>query len=208
MFPQARLKMTQPTDTGAVCDLLLSLGLPALVVDPATGNVTTSNSLFAEFIGLTSTDELRTSFSERIWVSLASQDQNRWSQAVSSGKAILTFCSIDEAAENITLIWSAPIQSSLEQAVLCVLFRGDSPGEGQELIAKGRELERRRLKETLHADFAQELLGAAFGAKLLADKLEQGRQGELAQSASALTTLLNRMAERLPSLTEIPSTKE
>lgn len=200
--------MTQATDTGAVCDLLQSLGLPALVVEPVTGNVTASNSLFAEFVGLTSTDELRTSFSERIWASLASQDQNRWSQAVSSGKAVLTFCSIDELAENITVIWSAPIQSSLEQAVLCVLLRSDSPGGGQELIAKGRELERRRFKEALHANFAQELLGAAFGAKLLADKLEQGRQGELAQSASALTTLLNRMAERLPSLTEVPSTKE
>lgn len=193
--------MTQATDTGAVCDLLQSLGLPALVVEPVTGNVTASNSLFAEFVGLTSTDELRTSFSERIWASSASQ-------AVSSGKAVLTFCSIDELAENITVIWSAPIQSPLEQAVLCVLFRSDAPGGGQELIAKGRELERRRLKEALHANFAQELLGAAFGAKLLADKLEQGRQGELAQSASALTTLLNRMAERLPSLTEVPSTKE
>jgi signal transduction histidine kinase len=200
--------MTLATDTGAVCDLLQSLGLPALVVEPVTGNVTTSNSLFAEFIGLTSTGELRNSFSERIWVSLASQDQNRWSQAVSSGKAILTFCSIDELAENITVIWSAPIQSSSEQAVLCVLFRSDSSGERQQLIAKGRELERQRLKEALHANFAQELLGAAFGAKLLADKLEQGRQGELAQSASALTRLLNRMAEQLPSLTEVPSTKE
>ena len=200
--------MTQATDTDAVCDLLQSLSLPALVVEPVTGNVTTSNSLFAEFIGLTSTDELRTSFSERIWARLASQDQNRWSQAVSSGKAVLSFCSIDELAEKITVIWSAPIQGSLEQAVLCVLFRSDPPGEGQELIAKGRELERRRLKEALHANFAQELLGAAFGAKLLTDKLEQGRQGELAQSASALTTLLNRMAERLPGLTEAPSTKE
>ena len=200
--------MTQATDTGAVCDLLQSLGLPALVVEPITGNVTRSNSLFAEFIGLTSTDELRTSFSERIWASLASKDQNRWSQAVSSGKAVLTFCSIDELAENKTVIWSAPIQSPLEQAVLCVLFRSDSPGEGPQLIAKARELERRRLKEALHANFAQELLGAAFGAKLLADKLEQSRQGELAQSASALTRLLNRMAERLPSLTEVPSTKD
>jgi PAS domain-containing protein len=97
--------MTQATDTGAVCDLLQSLGLPALVVEPVTGNVTASNSLFAEFVGLTSTDELRTSFSERIWARLASQDQNRWRQAVSSGKAVLTFCSIDELAENITVIW-------------------------------------------------------------------------------------------------------
>jgi hypothetical protein len=200
--------MTHATDTGAVCDLLQSLCLPALVVEPVTGNVTASNSLFAEFIGLTSTDELRTAFSERIWARLASQDQNRWSQAVSSGKAVLTFCSTDELAGNITAIWSAPIQSPLEKAVLCVLFRGYSLGEGQELIAKGRELERRRLKEALHANFAQELLGAAFVAKLLADKLEQGRQGELAQSASALTRLLNRMAEQLPSLTEVPPKKE
>jgi PAS domain-containing protein len=200
--------MTQATDIGAVCNLLQSLGLPALVVEPVTGNVTTSNSLFAELIGLTSADELSTSFSERIWARLASQDQNRWRQAVSSGKAVLTFCWIDELAENVTVIWSAPIQSSSEQAVLCVLFRSDSPGERQALIAKGRELERQRLKEALHANFAQELLGATFGAKLLADKLEQGRQGELAQSASALTTLLDRLAERLPSLTEVPSTKD
>ena len=200
--------MTQATDTGAACDLLQSLGLPALVVEPVTGKVTTSNSLFAEFIGLTSTDELRTSFSERIWARLTSEDQNRWSQAVSSGKTVLTFCSIDELAENTTVVWSKPTQRRLEQAVLCILFTSDCADEKQELIAKGRELERRRLKETLHANFAQELLGAAFGAKLLADKLEQGRQGELAQSASTLTTLLNRLAERLPSLTEVPSTKD
>ena len=200
--------MTQANDTGATCDLLQSLGLPALVVEPVTGKVTTSNSLFAEFIGLTSTDELRTSFSERVWARLTSEDQNRWNQAVSAGEAVLTFCSIDELSERTTVIWSTPIQRQLEQAVLCILFTSDSAGEGQKLIAKGRELERRRLKEALHANFAQELLGAAFGAKLLADKLEQVRQGELAQSASALTTLLNRMAERLPALTEAPSTKE
>jgi signal transduction histidine kinase len=200
--------MTQATDTGAVCDLLQSLRLPAMVVEPVTGNVTISNSLFDELIGLTSTDDLRTAFSERIWARLPSQDQNRWSKAVSSGDAVLIFFSIDESVENLTAIWSTPIHDPTGQAALCVFFRSDRPSEGPELIAKGRELERRRLKQELHANFSQELIGAAFGAKLLADKLEQGSQHELAQSACALTALLNRMTERLPGITEIPSTKE
>jgi len=199
--------MTQATDTGAICDLLQSLGLPALVVEVATGNVIASNSLFAELIGLTSTDDSSTAFSE-ILARVTSQDQDRWSQAVSSGDAVLIFFSIDELVENLTAIWSTPIHGQTGQAALCVFFRGRSAGEGPELIAIGRELERRRLKQELHNNFSQELLGAAFGAKLLADNLEQGHQHELAQSASALTTLLNRMAERLPGITEIPSTRE
>jgi hypothetical protein len=198
--------MTEATDTGAICDLLQSLGLPALVVEAVTGNVIASNSLFAELIGLTSTDDSKTAFSERIWTRLTSQDQNRWSQGVSSGEAVLIFFSIEELVENLTVIWSTPIHGPAGQAALCVFFRGGGPG-GPELIAIGRELERRRLKQELHANFSQELLGAAFGAKLLGDKLEQGRQHELAQSASALTRLLNRMAERLPGITEIPSAK-
>jgi hypothetical protein len=200
--------MSQATDTGAICDLLQSLGLPAMVVEVATGNVIASNSLFSELIGLASTDDSSTAFSERILARVKSQDQNRWSQAVSSGDAVLIFFSIDELVENLTAIWSTPIHGQTGQAALCVFFRGRSAGEGPELLAIGRELERRRLKKELHANFSQELLGAAFGAKLLADKLEQGHQHELAQSASALTTLLNRMVERLPGITEIPSTRE
>jgi len=200
--------MTVATDTGAVCDLLQSLGLPAFVLEPITRHITASNSLFSEFIGLSSTDDLRTSFVESIWTRLTSRDQDRWNESVSSGKAILLYFSSDELPGHLAAIWSAPIPGQIEQSVLCIVLTNCVSVEGPELIAKGRELERRRLKEELHANFAQELLGAAFGAKLLADKLEQGHQGELAQSASALTTLLNRMAQRLPSLTEVPSTKE
>src|SRR5690349_11761825 len=106
--------MTVVTDIGAVCDTLQSLGLPALAVEPITRNITASNSLFTEYLGLSSTDDLRTSFAESIWKRLTTQDQDRWNAAVSSGKAILLYFSSDALPGNLAAIWSAPIPGQLE----------------------------------------------------------------------------------------------
>jgi signal transduction histidine kinase len=200
--------MNPATDDRALCDVLQNLGLPAFFVESVGRQVTAYNPLFCELVGLPPTEDCRTAFSDQIWTRLSVLDQNRWRDAIASGKPIVIFFRSGVTGENLQPIWAAPRNSEIEQAVLCVVFTSGSPIEREELIAKGRELERQRLKQELHANFAQELLGAAFGAKLLADKMEQGHDRELAQSASTLTSLLNRMAERLPGLTKLPPAEE
>jgi signal transduction histidine kinase len=63
-------------------------------------------------------------------------------------------------------------------------------------IAEGQELERRRIRDELHREVSQQLLGAAFGCNLLAAKVVQIDQA-LGKEASDLADLLNAAVIKL-----------
>jgi len=61
-------------------------------------------------------------------------------------------------------------------------------------------MERSRIRDELHQNVSQKLLGAAFGCKVLAGKIERLDE-DLAQQASDLAELLNTAVIDLQNLT-------
>jgi hypothetical protein len=66
-------------------------------------------------------------------------------------------------------------------------------------LAEGRELERARIRNELHKDVSQQLLGAAFGCKLLAGKVGTFSE-DLGKEASYLADLVNEAVIELQKL--------
>jgi len=63
-------------------------------------------------------------------------------------------------------------------------------------MAEGQELERNRIRSVLHQEVAQQFLGAAFGCKLVADKINSLDEN-LGKEASDLAELLSQATQAL-----------
>ena len=63
-------------------------------------------------------------------------------------------------------------------------------------MAEGQEWERNRIRSALHQEVAQQFLGAAFGCKLVADKINSLDEN-LGKEASDLAELLSQATQAL-----------
>ncbi len=95
-------------------------------------------------------------------------------------------------------------QKKFGQSVLCVFIPYTNPFFERVCdahVSEGRELERCRIRNELHKGVSQQLLGAAFGCKLLAGKVVKLSE-ELGKEASDLAELLNEAVLELQKLVQ------
>ncbi len=185
------------------CRLLQEIGLPAVRVEPASGEVVEFNELFSSLINPAASLDSRLWFVERVLPSLTPEDRASWEQARTNRAPILVqavFRSVDGSALNFEMrSFSLVGQNELERSILSVFVPFTTPIFERICdahISEGRELERSRIRDELHQGASQSFLGAAFGCKLLAKKV--GALSEsLGKEASDLADLVNQAVVEL-----------
>ena len=184
-----------------VCTLLEEIGLPAVRIRPLSSEVIEFNGLFASLINAAIFPDYRLWFVEGVLPNVAQGERHRWETALADripGRVHVVFKSIDGEVLDFEMRSSA----SAGPSILCVFISCSNPfleDVCDAHVAEGRELERSRIRSELHKGVSQQLLGAAFGCKLLAGKILTMNE-ELGKEASDLAELLNEAVLELQNL--------
>ena len=196
--------MTAPQ--GEVCALFQNIGLPAVRVKPAGAEVIEFNELFSSLINADASLDHRLWFVEGVLPRIAPDERSRWAAALAdrtSTQFHVTFQSSEGRVLDFEMRSSAlGGQKKSGQSVLCVFIPYTNPFFERICdvhVSEGRELERYRIRNELHKGVSQQLLGAAFGCKLLAGKVVKLSE-ELGKEASDLAELLNEAVQELQKL--------
>ena len=191
-----------------VCTLLQELGLPAVRVKLAGAEVIESNGLFSSLINMAAPLDYRLWFVEGVLPHITREDRARWEAALADRTPVqvqVAFKSVDGRVLDFEMRSSASVgQKKFGQSILCVFIPYTNPFSERvyaEHLAEGRELERRRIRNELHKGVSQQLLGAAFGCRLLAGKVVKLSE-DLGKEASDLAELLNEAVMELQNLVQ------
>jgi signal transduction histidine kinase len=191
------------TRSEQVCALLQEVGLPAVRVKLGSAEVIGSNELFSSLVNMGAPLERRLWFVERILPYIASVDRARWEVAFAHRVQVqvqVALKSIDGGDSDFEMRSFASLgQEKFGQSILCVfipLSNSIFEGVREAYFSDGRESERRRIQHELHKGVSQQLLGAAFGCKLLAGKVEKLSE-DLGREASDLAQLVNEAVVEL-----------
>lgn len=191
-----------------ICSFMQQMGLPALRIVPDTMEVAGANDLFAALVASAGIRDSRLWFVEVVMPSMSECEKAEWVAAavsLESAKAFVRFALKDGRKEEFEMRSArATGQEAVQHSIVCVFVpsSGASARKKDESgIAKGQAMERARIRNELHQNVSQKLLGAAFGCKLLAGKIGGLNKG-LAQEASDLAELLNAAVVDLQNLTQ------
>jgi signal transduction histidine kinase len=187
----------------AVCKLLQGIGLPAVRIASSTGEVLSFNELFSFLIDTSALSDWRLWFVEGVVRYFSPADRERWEVALSRRAPTEIHAQlklsgnqpVDVLMRGTTGIGRRPA----DQSVVCIFVLLNGPYfEHLRHIwtAEGQESERRRIRNALHQEVAQQFLSAAFGTKLMADKLATVDE-KLANEASDLAELLSQATQGL-----------
>jgi hypothetical protein len=168
------------------------IGLPALRIAPETMEVTAFNRLFAGLMVSTGISDYRLWFVDGVLPSMNKDERADWVAAAARfepANARMRLSLRRGRKRNFEMRSAGRIQEeTVDRQIACVFIpaspadprTGDRPG-----FARGRAMERSRIRDELHKNVSQKLLGAAFGCKALAGKL-QGLDEGFARQASDL----------------------
>jgi signal transduction histidine kinase len=191
-----------------VCTLLQEFGLPAVRLKPASAEVIEFNGLFSSLIDVAAPLDYQRWFVEGILPHIARADRARWEAALAdrtSAQVQVVFKSVDGRVLDYEMRSSPSVgQKKFGQSILCVFIPLTNPFFERACAAhlsEGRELERCRIRNELHKGVSQQLLGAAFGCRLLAGKVVTLSE-ELGKEASDLAELLNEAVLELQNLVQ------
>jgi hypothetical protein len=201
----------EETDSGTssdwICCLMQHIGLPALRIAPETMEVTAFNRLFAGLIVSTGIADYRLWFVEGVLPSMNKDERADWIAAAARfepAKARVRLSVRRGRKRNFEMRSAGRIQQeTVDPLIACVFIPSSSVDprtRDQPGLARGRAMERSRIRDELHKNVSQKLLGAAFGCKVLAGKV-QGLNDGFAQQASDLAELLNTAVIDLQNLT-------
>ena len=133
-------------------------------------------------------------------------DQSRWRGAFAHRTPVqvqVAIKSVDGPAVDYEMRSFVSLgQKKFTRSILCLFIPFTNPIFERVCnahLAKGRESERTRIRNELHKDVSQQLLGAAFGCKLLAGKVETFSE-DLGKEASYLADLVNEAVIQLQKL--------
>jgi signal transduction histidine kinase len=189
-----------------ICTLFQEIGLPAVQVKPANTEVIEYNGLFSSLIKVAAPLNRRLWFVEGVLPHIAPADRIRWESALADrtpAHVQVTFQSVDGRVLDFEMRSIVSVgQTKFGQSILCVFIPYTNPFFERVCdahVAEGRELERSRIRSELHKGVSQQLLGAAFGCKLLAGKVVALSE-ELGKEASDLAELLNEAVLELQNL--------
>ena len=191
-----------------VCTLLEDFGLPAVRVNPASAEVIEFNGLFPSLINVAAPLDYRLWFVEGVLPRMTLADRARWEGALADRTPVrvpVAFKSVDGRVLDFEMR-SAPSvgQKKFGQSILCLFIPYTNPFFERVCAAQlseGREFERCRIRNELHKGVSQQLLGAAFGCRLLAGKVVKLSE-ELGKEASDLAELLNEAVLELQNLVQ------
>jgi hypothetical protein len=192
--------------------LFQEIGLPAVRIRPGTAEVIDFNELFASFVKVATPLDYRHSFVKSILPNVNGADQSRWKDAFAHRTPVqvqVAIKSADGRAVDYEMRSFVSLgQKKVARSILCLFIPfANSIFERvcNAHVAKGREFERTRIRNELHKDVSQQLLGAAFGCKLLAGKVGTFSE-DLGKEASYLADLVNEAVIELQKL--VHSTRE
>ena len=195
------------TSSDWICFLMQQIGLPALRIIPETLEVAAFNRLFADLIVSTGIGDYRLWFVEGVLSSMNKDERASWVAAAGRFEQAnaRVRLSLKGGRKEIFEMRSAGRiqQETVNPLIACVLIpstAADPPSRDQREFARGRAMERSRIRDELHKNVSQKLLGAAFGCKVLAGKIEVLDEN-FAQQASDLAELLNTAVIDLQKLT-------
>ena len=193
--------MTKPPEQ--LCALLQEIGLPAVRIKPVSAEVIELNELFSSLVNVGAALERRLWFVEGVVPYIARADRTRWEGAFANrthAQVQVTFQRSDGRVLPFEMRSSAPVgQEKFDRSILCVFVPIANPvfeRVCEARFSEGRATERRRIQNALHKGVSQQLLGAAFGCKLLAGKVETLNE-ELGKEASDLAQLVNQAVVEL-----------
>ena len=177
--------------------LFQEIGLPAVRIRPSTAEVIDFNELFASLVKVATPLDYRHLFVKSILPNVNGADQSRWKDAFAHGTPVqvqVAIKSVDGGAVDYEMRSFVSLgQKKFARSILC-LFIPFTNSIFERVcnahVSKGRELERTRIRNELHKDVSQQLLGAAFGCKLLAGKVGMFSE-DLGKEASYLADLVN-----------------
>ena len=186
--------------------LFQEIGLPAVRIRPGTAEVIDFNELFASLVQVATPRDYRHSFVESVLPNVNGADQSRWKDAFAHRTPVqvqVALKSVDGQAVDYEMRSFVSLgQKKFARSVLC-LFIPFTNSIFERVctahLSKGRELERTRIRNELHRDVSQQLLGAAFGCKLLAGKVGTFSE-DLGKEASYLADLVNEAVIELQKL--------
>jgi signal transduction histidine kinase len=194
------------SEKAEVCPLLQEIGLPAARLDPVTAEVIECNELFSSLIHPAVSLEQRLWFVEGVLPRLNAADKLTW-QIAFAGRTpvqiLAEFVSLDGQTSEFELRSSAFAGGGkVTESLLCVFVSLTTPifeRRCDARLSEGEELERTRMRNELHRGVSQQLLGAAFGCKVLAGKVAKLNEN-LGKEAAALAELVNEAVNELQSL--------
>jgi signal transduction histidine kinase len=195
------------------CLLLQEIGLPAVRLHPVTAEVVGCNELFSSLVNPAAGLERRLWFLEGVLPGVNAADRAAW-QLAFAGRTSVQIHAEFESAAGRTLEFemrSTAFAGSgkATESVLCVFISLTTPTFERRCDARfseGQELEKTRMRNELHRGVSQQLLGAAFGCKVLAGKVAKLNVG-LGKEASTLAELVNEAVNELQSLVKSNQTQ-
>lgn len=187
----------------SVCALLQEIGLPAVRIALGTAEVLSFNRLFSSLINTSALPDLRLWFVEGVVRYFSPAERDRWEAALSRRAPIEIHVRLslpdNQPVDALLRVVTTISQEPSDRSMVCVFVPLTGPYFDQlrqTWTAEGQESERNRIRAALHQEVAQKFLGAAFGCKLIADKLANLDE-KLGKEASDLAELLSQATQEL-----------
>jgi signal transduction histidine kinase len=191
-----------------VCTLLQEIGLPVVRVKLVSGEIVGFNELFASLVDPPAPLDDRESFAKVVLHRLAAPDRTSWEAAFANqtpAQVPVAFKSADGRAldfEMRSFVYTSSKRPA--QSIVCVFIPLDSRHLDrlcETRFSEGQAVERRRIRSELHKGVSQQLLGAAFGCKILAGRVAILSE-DLGKEASDLANLVNEAVMELQNLVQ------
>jgi len=183
--------------------MLQAIGLPAVRIACDTAKVLNFNELFRSLINTSVLPNRRLWFVEGVVRNFSPAARDQWETAFSNRNPIQIHVRLNPPdsppVDSVMRVLTSSSPAPADQSVVCVFIPLTGPYFDhlrQTWMAEGQELERNRIRSALHQEVAQQFLGAAFGCKLVADKINSLDEN-LGKEASDLAELLNRATQGL-----------
>lgn len=192
----------------AVCLLLEEIGFPALRIKLGTAEVVEFNEQFSSLMNPATPPLHRHWFVEGVLPHVAEPDKELLKTSFSDKTPVRVQVALDSPAGEKMEYEMRTVVSSVSQisddSILCVFIPLTGPIVERLCDAhlfEGQALERARIRDELHRGVSQQLLGAAFGCKVLAAKIAKLNEG-LGKEASDLAELINQAVTELQNLVQ------
>lgn len=194
--------------------LLQEIGLPAVRLQLVSGEVIEFNELFSSLFKAAAPLDQRLWFVDGVLPHVNAEDRTRWESAFANQSPVqihVAFGSVEGGNLDFEMrSFTSLGGKKLGRSILCVFIPLANPVFERvcdEHVSLGRELERDRIRKELHKGASQQLLGAAFGCKVLAGKVAKLSES-LGKEASELAQLVNEAVIELQNLVQSTGKKD
>jgi hypothetical protein len=205
-MPKNDREWTMTTRAEDYCRLLQEIGFPAARINTESGALIESNESFRNLLagGLTQNDA--NWFNESVLPGIIQTERDRWDSAFVNGELAQLRVQLQSPTGQTSdfVMRASAVGDSTQsgKSIICVFVQVAGPVFERirhEQLSEGEDSERGRIRDELHKGISQQLLGAAFGCKVLAIRI--GRlDAELGREAATLAELVNATVTQLQAM--------